>query len=147
MKETNLRKADLAYMAGFFDGEGCINLARRTKRGKRCRIHISISNTNEWVIQWFHFNFGGSIVFEDRTSENPNWQNVWRWSITSGQQALRFLQAISPYLILKKPQAELAVKFQSRHSQVGKRVSPETALLDEANKILMGKYNKGGKQP
>jgi hypothetical protein len=142
-----MKKTDLAYMAGFFDGEGCINLARRDGRGNRYRIHISISNTNEWVLQWFHFNFGGSVCFEDRHSENPAWQNVWRWSITSGRQALTFLQAISPYLVLKKPQALLAITFQGRHSEMGKRISPQTMVLDEADKILMGKHNKGGKQP
>jgi hypothetical protein len=49
--------------------------------------------------------------------------------------------------VLKKPQAELAIVFQSRHRQVGKRRSAETILLDEADKILMGKHNNGGKQP
>jgi hypothetical protein len=145
MKQPNIKRTTLAYMAGFFDGEGCISLIPRTSRGNRYRVQISISNTNEWIIQWFRFNFGGSVAFEDRREENPNWKDTWRWTITSGRQALRFLQAISPYLILKKPQAELAISFQGRHSQIGKRVSSTAALLDEAERILMSQYNKRGK--
>ena len=136
-----LKTANLAYMAGFFDGEGTIGLGNRSGRPNQYRVYISIANTNEWIIRWFQFNFGGHIAFEDKQSQNPNWQDAWRWSITGGQQALKFLQAICPYLILKKLQAELAIIFQSRHSKVGKRMSTKTALLDEANKILMGNLN------
>jgi len=138
-----MKKVDLAYMAGFFDGEGCISLCERSKRKRQLRVHISISNTNEWIIQWFKFNFGGSVTSERKQLKNPNWRDTWRWNITSGAHSVRFLKEILPYLRLKKPQAELAIAFQVRHSQIGKRIKSETAILDMADRILMKKL-KGG---
>lgn len=138
-------KADLIYTAGLFDGEGCISLARTSStnasRHYAVTLLVEVSNTNEWIIQWLRFNYGGGIYYQDRTSSQ--FSNVWRWQLRC-KQAVRFLQLIFPYLKLKRPQAELAIQFQSRQKR-GQRLTDEKIALDEANRVLMGKYNKRGR--
>lgn len=127
-----MRKTDIAYMAGFFDGEGCITLYKT--RGIYS-LHVDICQCNEHIIKWFQFCFGGTI--HTRYENHHKFKKQWRWH-TSGGNAMGFLKTIIPYLVLKKAEAELAIKFQSRRANKIKfRRSDEEKALDEAARILM----------
>jgi len=134
----------LAYTAGIIDGEGCIMLSRKNynppRIGYYIRLCITVGNTNEWLIHWLKMQFGGIVTVA--TPALPNSKDAWRWTLTSWQ-ALSFLELILPYLQLKRPQAELGIKFQRERKKFAKRSEKEKAL-DEADKILMGKYNQRG---
>lgn len=138
-----MKKEDLAYTAGIIDGEGCIGLH---KRGSRNGVYLSVSVgiTDEWMCQWLKFAYGGGVYIY--YSKNPKWKNHWEWSV-AGKRALDFLKLIYPYLRLKKPQAEIAIKFQEEKiNRVRTRpLSKEVKVIEEAERILMAQLNKKGR--
>ena len=130
-----MRKVDLAYTAGIIDGEGCIHIRiQHDKRYNNCRkygLNVQVSSTDEWLCQWLHFAWGGSIRYATR--DNPKWRPYWAWQIVN-RQALVFLETILPYLHLKRPQAEIAIAFQKRQ-RWGVNITPEISILNEADRI------------
>lgn len=130
--------ADLAYTAGIIDGEGCIGIYPQQK--KWFRLNVTVSNTNEWLIQWFKFNYGGHIT---SYPEHGTRKDKWVWEIWT-KQAGKFLELIIPYLKIKKPQAELAIRFQQQKHCRGAPHTDKEKALEEVKVILMHKYNKRG---
>lgn len=106
---------DLAYAAGFVDGEGYVSVKRagylREGWSRHYRLYISVANTNPLVIDWFKAKFGGSIKRATKR-ENPTHKPCYSWIISAKSGAL-FLKLITPYLIIKKTQAELCLTFQT----------------------------------
>ena len=117
-----MKKTDLAYYAGLFDGDGSVTLSAQKARGRCIQTTYSLSadlaSTNEWICQQLKFAFGGNIT--QYQPKNQRARMVWRWSIGS-KNAQNFLEAIYPYLKLKKPQAEIAIKFQKHKAKRGGR--------------------------
>lgn len=144
-----MKKTDLAYTAGIIDGEGCISLSRYGK-GDTYYISLSVSvgNTNEWLIQWLKFSYGGRTILKGgKNRQGKNWKPCWEWIISSNE-ALDFLRLLYPYLRLKKAQTEIAIRFQNAR-QTEKRTSPRSnqiKVLEEADRILMANLNKRGKE-
>ncbi len=138
-------KLALAYVAGIVDGEGCICITtgKRVdhKRGYTTYLKVDVSNTNEWLIRWLKLSYGGYI---GKRRAKALWKISWRWEIHH-QKAADFLELILPYLQIKRPQAELAIFFQ-RAKRRGVGLTDEEAAIQEAQRLLMGKYNKKGKE-
>lgn len=142
-----MKPTDLAYFAGIFDGEGCIvihNQKHQCKSGvisTNSHIEINFGNVNEWIVRLFQFNFGGSIYSEKHFPR----QTLWRWQCAS-KIAYEFLQIITPYLKLKRAQAEIALNFQRRRKYRGHILRNEKEIvLDQVDKILISNLNKNRK--
>ena len=93
-------------MAGFFDGEGYIGILKRKKKEKwniEYFIQLSIGQMDGEIMDWVVNNFGGHLHLVKRDGS-------YYW-IASNKEAYNILKRIVPYLIYKKPQAELAIKF------------------------------------
>lgn len=125
-------KTEIAYMAGFFDGEGSIHIDSCPMKRPR-RLIVQLGQANEWVLKIFQFQFGGKI-YEHHDKRQR--RQLWQWRLNS-QQALDFLLIISPYLKLKKAEAEIAIKFQQAKSPRGKKLTEEEAAIEEAQAILV----------
>lgn len=132
------KKIDVAYMAGLFDAEGTITI----KDNPWCVI-AQLTLTNHSIPYWFKLNFGGSIYhyrpFNKKHSES------WRWSVYS-QEALNFINSVYPYLILKKPHADVAIRFQAglRTRGSGGALTEKERAVREAEHIIMQGLNKRG---
>ena len=145
-----MRKTDLAYAAGIIDGEGCIGISfhrqvRPNKSYTFYELQVRVNHTNEWLCQWLRFAFGGHVSPRNSQSMKRNtWKPQWAWEIAA-RRALVFLELIYPYLRLKKPQAEIAIRFQrAKHHQGRKKMSTEAELaIIEAQKILISSLNQG----
>jgi hypothetical protein len=130
----NISEKDLIYAAGFFDGEGTVQLNRykRNKKGDACyRLCVSVSNTKKEVIDWFKETFGTGCVHPIRKFKkggNPG----WRWLLYS-RRASKFLQMIYPYLKVKKDDAEIGILFQDF---INKRKPHSRQTLSEKKFIL-----------
>ena len=106
-------KQDLSYLAGFFDGEGCISILKYSKKAKwnasyflQAQIGQKYGSTLDWVKE----NFGGNVYKKrDQT-----------WIVTNFK-AYEFIKLLMPYLKYKKPQAELAIKFYEERILGAKR--------------------------
>lgn len=133
-----MRKIDLAYWAGLFDGEGCIYLTPATVGGgkkKYIRLMVVITNSNEWLIRACHFSFGGSIV--EQKPRAPQHSVSFRW-VTANKKAFNFLVAVRPYLKIKAPQADIAIAFQKAiFSRGHSKLTEEEALVREAQRVLL----------
>ena len=119
-------------------------LNTNAKRKATYQIRVSVHNTNEWLIQWLKFAFGGYFYGMNYSSVRArNWKAQWQWVIAANK-ALGFLELIHPYLRLKKPQAEIAIKFQKVRRGQGHHMTDEERAIAEAQRILMGNLNKRG---
>ena len=92
-------------MAGFFDGEGYVGILKRKRKNWNFEyfIQISIGQMDGAVMDWVVENFGGHLHLVKRDGS-------YYW-IASNKEAYRILKLITPFLIYKKLQAELAIKF------------------------------------
>jgi hypothetical protein len=94
-------------MAGFFDGEGCINISISGKSHNPC-LRVMIVNTDQTILSIIHQKYGGRMPSPKSTK--PNWK-PFRQIILTGHSAVQFLLKIRHLVIVKKPQVELALEF------------------------------------
>jgi len=84
-------KTDAAYIAGFFDGEGCIS-------GNYIRISQKFPSILFWIINKLGF---GKLL-----SKHPT-QSVYYMDIGNRQNQIVFMKLIYPYSIVKLPQLKI----------------------------------------
>lgn len=111
----------LAYFAGFFDGEGCIQITKRKPYAKMKNpsytLQVSLHNTHKGVIDKLQDLFGG-YVGEHKQKAKDGCARLWQWSLHA-KMANAFLDAVSPYLIIKAPEAKIALEFRQ---EISKRI-------------------------
>ncbi|MBM3118943.1 MAG: hypothetical protein FJ006_05225 [Chloroflexi bacterium] len=131
--------ARLAYLAGFFDGEGCVTVVKgKNHLGNiQYSLRVIVSNTNEYVLKMYQFSFGGRI--QKHKHNKPKWRDCYFWQLSS-TQAYTFLKCVYPYLTLKKSQADLAFEFQENQSKYdgsNLKLNDRELSIREAQRILM----------
>lgn len=89
---------------------------------------------------WLLDTVGGSLV--QKTRSKANWKETWNWQL-SGQNAADFLEALLPYLVIKKERAELALMLYSLKRD-GLTLSPELVAEREEIAILIDSLNVRG---
>ena len=99
----------IAYIAGLFDGEGCVSCKKvKTKRKDRggkiynqWYIRCEIAMTDKYVIEWIHETLGFGWSGEKKYRKRPkHYKRQWRWSC-GYQDALVFAKIIWPYVQVK----------------------------------------------
>lgn len=100
--------AQLSYLAGIMDGEGSFYIGL-TKNKFNSRMYIV--NTDERLIHWLKNTFGG-LTYKRNSLKNPHWKTKYEWIIEKAQID-PICKLIIPFLIIKKEQAELMIKFRS----------------------------------
>ncbi len=105
---------NLAYLAGFFDGEGCVYILKaNAKHGVAFSLEISFTNADKEPLELARSLFGGKV---SRSSDSrPKSKPSYRLRIRSNQ-ALSALTQLLPYLRVKRKRAELGVEFQKQLS-------------------------------
>lgn len=96
------------YLAGFFDGEGCISVF---KQGDKLVVAAVVGGTHEDSILRFQRAFGGHIV-HTKPNIRLNYKAQYQWRV-QGSRALAAISAMAPFLVVKKPQAEVALRWPS----------------------------------
>lgn len=108
-------REDVIYMAGFFDGEGCIAIGNSNHSFHRGRGHfyltLGMSSTNLAVLQWVKSRFGGCL--SARKCGQLNRKHAWTW-YASTRHAFLILEIIYPFLKVKKAEAEIGLQFGRR---------------------------------
>ncbi|MCJ7759985.1 LAGLIDADG family homing endonuclease [Candidatus Bathyarchaeota archaeon] len=102
---------EILYLAGFFDGEGCISIHRhadrKTKRGFVLVPRITITNTKKEIIEWFEpFGFSNRCI-----TNGKNANILYRTELERLEAVRAFLQKMSLVLTLKRKQADLVLEF------------------------------------
>lgn len=111
-----LSKQQWAYIAGLIDGEGTVSLFKSDPKHNRGShtLQISIVNTYKPVLDWVKLHLGGYIT--TRSRKNVKWRTAYQWKLYH-RQASGALRRMLPYLIIKKRQARLAIRFSKRLSR------------------------------
>lgn len=129
------RAHDLAWAAGFFDGEGYITIGRRNtkaKSGVRYTGHylrIGINHVAPEPLHEMQRIFGGKIEYSDKVIGNRKPRSRWT---ANTRQAAETLKQLMPYFRNKQRAAELGLEFQSTiASENGQSLSPATRLYRE----------------
>jgi hypothetical protein len=105
-------QTDLAWAAGFFDGEGSVSFGKAGKPGHRYLL-VSVSNNDTRGLESLHAWFGGRFYFELS-------RRCSRWTIRS-RHAEAFLKSIRPYVRLKGDVIDVALRFQETIGPRGTR--------------------------
>ena len=118
---------DWAYLAGFFDGEGCVTVSYRGRPkpiGKRkdlvanypyWAVRIVVTNTSFELLRRIRAKFGGYVHKHGwKPKPNDNWRRQNQWVVSNGPHCLWILSGMLPHLFYKKPEAILAMKFFRR---------------------------------
>ena len=97
-----------AWAAGFFDGEGCVNL--HTQKGFTC-LRIIVVQKDIRPLEHFKMIFDRDETIGKVYRRNR--RNVYYRFVLSGDRAADALRKMLPYLILKREVAEVGLELQS----------------------------------
>ena len=129
-----MKDTELAYLAGFIDGEGTIGIVSVASH-KRYVVQIAACNCNPIPIELLENNFGGKVRL--RKWKNENWKPCYEWKLTA-RKAVAVIKSILPYLLIKGRQAEIAIEaqaFKDLHNAAQIRWNP--VLKQERTKKLI----------
>ena len=89
-----MESISIQYIAGFFDGEGCVSVSlNKTPKNSQTiyRIHLSVAQKTPEVIRAFR---GFGSVYQTKAG-------IWRWEIGGSGQCIKVIETMHPYLIVK----------------------------------------------
>jgi hypothetical protein len=104
----NLSVTDIAYIAGLFDGEGCVTCKEKpTKRKDRNNkvynqwyIRCELTMTDKMTVEWLHKTLGFGWCKEKKYNNKPKYKKQWRWAC-GYRDALLFAKIVWPYAQVK----------------------------------------------
>jgi len=114
--KRKMEKLHPAYVAGFLDGEGTIRINKSyTKaRGVRYELQVCAVNTDPRPLIYLQKKYGGGVYTRKLV---PRYKNAYCWTL--GQHAaLKVLEEVLPYLVIKKERAELALEFSKAQTSM-----------------------------
>ena len=121
----HINKLDLAYLAGIWDGEGCITVwrSKRPNGVDRYTCSIVLVNTNKTLIDNAERILGLVDVYPKiyHRTWKGNQKDNYQLTSRNLDECEKVIKSLYPYLVSKKPQANLALKFiKSRKLRLSK---------------------------
>lgn len=92
------------WLAGFFDGEGCVYLQIKQQHS----VEVSISNTNRAVIEGIYDRVCLGTLTET-TYGKAEWKTKYTWRVRDYRDARVFLLRLLPFLVIKQNAAIEAI--------------------------------------
>ena len=106
MKET-----ELAWAAGFFEGEGCVSIVRTTFG----RITLVLTQAGDpWTLGRFRNAVGGRGRVRGPYL-SPGHLPAWRWRITARADVIAVMECLRPYL---GPKSDKLKKFDATRTEM-----------------------------
>ena len=124
---------NVSYIAGLFDGEGCIYVARVRHF---LRFDVSIANTNEQVLQELKTFLGYGTIHQRHDKRYPKHLPVYRWIIHHRVDVHKFLTLLLPHLIIKKEKAERMLLEIKNHEYPNSLRNVSTEALKKYRKHM-----------
>lgn len=109
---------ELAYAAGLFDGEGCVQIVGPPER---LEFRLTVGNTYRPVLEALSAQFGGSVLLNS-TGQRP----VYVWKIGAAR-AVTFATAILPFSRVKRDQLGFFINARSslRKASAAQPLTPD----------------------
>jgi len=129
--KTGQSIAELAYLAGFIDGEGCFYVGQikqgKYGTGQQWHCYLKLTSCDKIAIDWLQEHFSGCSQNRYRwTSLKAFYRPVYSWTI-GGEALDYFLPLLQPYFVIKQDHCKVMIQirktFKNRGSQ---RLSPVT---------------------
>lgn len=137
------------YVIGFFDGEGSVAIPKGYSshwRHPQYKLQVTVTSSGLPALMRFCDSFEGHVHISGRPGVDERGvarrRPTYQWTL-HGAKASNFLQQILPYLVGKKRQAEVGIKFQETIR--GKPVSEDIWKLREELYREMKMLNLEGK--
>lgn len=134
----------LGYIAGFFDGEGSVTIPMSSFkwRSSAC-LSISMVNTNLEILELISGTIGGNIGPPHLMGGNRKPIYSIRWF---SWDAAMVLDMLYPYLVVKRRQAEIGIKYQETFCNVYTSNGLPLNIKEERIALgrELGKLNKKG---
>lgn len=117
---STLSLSDVCYLAGLFDGEGCLTVAlQMTVRKGHTRgilnphIVFIVTNTCLSVIEWCLETIGTGRVVQSRaySEDHPRRMPAYKYVLDTNLYLMQLLPQLLGHLKVKKRQAELALEY------------------------------------
>jgi len=112
-RSNRFPRTTLAYLAGFFDGEGSVMADVRMvadATNKSPTATVKIGNTDEKPLLLFARVFGGQVRREPDLRRAKRNRPMFTYRVYENSSRV-ILERLLPYLITKRPQAELALRL------------------------------------
>lgn len=145
---------DLAWLAGFIDGEGCFYLGFNTAMDrevprKTLRTLLLIGNTAiepmvrvTEILTRIGVGFTMCLTAETR---NPKWSRAMQLKVCGQRRVFKLCQAIEPYLTCKREQARqmmAAIEYRWKLAEEGSKNNGNVALIHDPILEAMSKRMK-----
>lgn len=107
------KMAQVAYLAGIIDGEGCYTIRKKTYSNGRTLYtpRITIGMNTAQPLDLAYGLFGGAIRARRTTGGNVPYIFVWEISCSKAKKASK---TVLPFLRVKREQARLLIDLQTR---------------------------------
>lgn len=152
MGNQQVRPDELAWLAGIIDGEGTINIVKKPDRKRKDGTRrynywtlLQLSNTNEILIMKVIeiMKKLGTNPYIWEKAETEKWKKSYQLSLQRMTKVKKILDQIKPYLIAKKPQAEIVLnfinsrlsKFQKGRGRYNPYTEEEIKWIEEIKKL------------
>lgn len=145
-----MNPVDLAWAAGFLDGEGCFTLSKMpsmTHASQRALVVSACQVRVEALIRLRDIVERGNIT---RLGTTKAGSEIWQWRIGSAVDVNEVVPRLLPYLFLKKREAEIVLAFAQTVRRRGRpkagvvnftsaeEVAARLALIEELEGIRNG---------
>lgn len=98
MRETLNQQLELAWAAGYFEGEGCFSLQPRKERPNgRPQAGATVRNTDEDTLRRFHHIVGCGSV-KPYKPQKEGYKPFWQWGIKGYSTTKRLISLLYPWL-------------------------------------------------
>lgn len=107
----HLTEAEKGYLAGIIDGEGSIGFARRkSPSGRYVYVpRVSVANTSRNLIDWLQIRLPMFACYSNPRKGSLGTKDCYNLTMAGNRQCIVFLKELIPYLVIKRPQAEIVV--------------------------------------
>ena len=141
-----MKEVDRAYLAGLFDGEGCVcPYYARYKNGSCVVQRITITNTDKELLQSLQCELGfGKLRL--RTKQEGR-KESWSLEFCASREVKAFIDCVMPYARLKKLHLMLSLQMveTTKYGRGrGQRVSDEERKTRELCMGLLKELNRRG---
>jgi hypothetical protein len=103
-----ITNTELAYAAGYIDGDGCFNISKYLRK---YRAYIIISSTNKNVLDWFKENFGGGISSPKKIILGRERHKPVYYFVMAKKQGVVFTKSIIRFLVEKSEEAKVFIAY------------------------------------
>jgi hypothetical protein len=134
-----VKDTDLAWAAGFIDGEGCFTVHLHTS-GILSAV-LSADNTKIAPIQALKEMFGGKVTLSRKATERT--AAAYRWQV-NGHTAATVSVLVLPFLRVKQEQAAIIAQFGALTGIQGRAVPLENLQRRVALKAQIEVLNRRG---